>query len=120
GTLSRPRLPTTGKMGMRPRIVAVALAPGIFINAQGATQLPRPSATALFKRPAKHRALGEAIATGQFAARATMKKFLTHLMVKPLGPFDMGAKRLTFLPRPMVAIRALKSSDVQPQGNRTI
>jgi hypothetical protein len=41
-------------------------------------------------------------------------------MVKPLGPLDVVAKRLTVLPWPMVAIRALKASKTQPQGERTI
>src|SRR5262249_36819679 len=38
------------------RIVAMALTPGVFINAQGPTQLAWPSTMALFKCPAKHRA----------------------------------------------------------------
>jgi len=53
-------------------------------------------------------------------ARATVKVFLTHLMVKPLGPLDTLAKRLALLPGPMVAIRALQPSQVQPQGDRAI
>jgi hypothetical protein len=53
-------------------------------------------------------------------ARATVKVFLTHLMVKPLGPLDALIKRLAVLPGPMVAIRALKPSQVQPQGDRAI
>ena len=96
------------------------LTPGVFINAQGATQLAWPSAMALFKRPAKHRAGREAIATRQFMARATVQEFLTHLMVKPLGPLDTVAERLAFLPGPMVAIRALKPSHMQPQGDWAI
>ena len=98
----------------------MALTPGVFINAQGPTQLAGPSTMALFKRPAKHRARREAIATRQLMARATVKVFLTHLMVKPLGPLDTLAKRLALLPGPMVAIRALQPSQVQPQGDRAI
>src|SRR2546428_7392582 len=98
----------------------MALTPGVCIHAHGPTQLAGPSAMALFKRPAKHRARREAIATRQFMARATVKVFLTHLMVKPLGPLDALTKRLALLPGPMVAIRALKPSQVQPQGDRAI
>jgi hypothetical protein len=53
-------------------------------------------------------------------ARAPVQVFLTHLMVKPLGPLDALTKRLALLPGPMVAIRALKPSQVQPQGDRAI
>jgi hypothetical protein len=49
-----------------------------------------------------------------------VKVFLTHLMVKPLGPLDALTKRLALLPGPMVAIRALKPSQVQLQGDRAI
>jgi len=98
----------------------MALTPGGFINAQGPTQLARPSPMALFKRPAKHRARREAIATRQLMARATVKVFLTHLIVKPLGPLDTLATGLALLPGPMVAIRALKPSQVQPQDDRAI
>jgi len=41
-------------------------------------------------------------------------------MVKPLGPLDALTKRLAVLPGPMVAICALKPSQVQPQGNRAL
>jgi len=41
-------------------------------------------------------------------------------MVKPFGPLDALTKRLAVLPGPMVAIRALKPSQVQPQGDRAI
>ena len=75
---------------------------------------------ALFKRPAKHRACREAIATRQLMARAPVQVFLTHLMVQPLGPLDALPQRLAVLPGPMVAIRALKPSQVQPQGDRAI
>jgi hypothetical protein len=98
----------------------MALTPGVFINTSGSTQLPWPPATAFCKRPAKHGARREAIATRQFWARATVQEFLTHLIVKPFGPFNPVAKRLTFLPGPIVTIRALKASDVQPQGDRPI
>src|SRR3954454_13190288 len=90
------------------RIVAMALTPGVFINAQGSTQLAGASTMALFKCPAKYRACREAIAARQFMARAPVQVFLTHLMVKPLGPLDALTKRLALLPGPMVAIRALK------------
>jgi len=53
-------------------------------------------------------------------ARAPVQVFLTHLMVKPLGPLDALTKRLAVFPGPMVAIRALKPSQVQPQGDRAI
>src|SRR5687768_7459323 len=96
------------------------LAPRVFINAQGTTQLPWPSAMALFKRPAKHRAGRETIAMRQFFARATVKEFLAHLMIKPIGPLDMVTERLTFFPGPVVAIRALKPSDMYLQGDRAI
>ena len=86
------------------RIVVMPLAPGVFINPEGATQLAGASATALFKGPTKHCASGQAIATGEFLAGATVKKFLTDLIVKPLGPLHPITERLTFLPRPMVAI----------------
>jgi hypothetical protein len=43
-----------------------------------------------------------------------MKEFLTHLVVKPLGPLDSVAKRLTALPGAMVAIQALKAAKVEP------
>jgi hypothetical protein len=49
-----------------------------------------------------------------------VKEFLTHLIVKPLGPFDPVVKGLTFLPGASVTIRALKPSDVQPSGDRSI
>ena len=75
---------------------------------------------ALFKCPAKHRACREAIATRQFMARAPVQVFLTHLLVKPLGPLDALTKCLAVLPGPMVASRALKPSQMQPQGDRAI
>jgi hypothetical protein len=75
---------------------------------------------ALFKRPAKHSACRETIATRQFIAGATVKEFLAHLMVQPFGPLHTVAERLTFFPGPMTAIRALKPSDMQPQGDRAI
>jgi hypothetical protein len=49
-----------------------------------------------------------------------VKKFLTHWIVKPLGPFHPVAKRFTFLPGPSGTIRALKPSEVQPQSDRSI
>jgi hypothetical protein len=73
---------------------------------------------ALVKRPAKHGARRETIATRQFIAGATVKAFLAHLMVKPLGPLHTVAERLTCFPGPMAAIRALKPSDMQPQDDR--
>jgi len=75
---------------------------------------------ALFECPAKHRAGREPIATGQFIAGATMKEFLAHLMIKPIGPLDRVTERLAFFPGSIVAIRALKASDMQLQGDRAI
>jgi hypothetical protein len=100
------------------RIVAMAFSPGVFINPQGSAQLSWPSATALVKRPAKHGARREAIATRQFFARATVKEFLAHLVVETLSPFDTGAKGLAFLPGPVVASPTVKTPQVQPQRDR--
>src|SRR5262245_5076867 len=96
----------------------MALTPGVCINAPGPSQLAGPSALALRKRPAQHRACREAIATRQFMARATVQVFLTPLLVKPLGPLDALTPCLPLLPGPMVAIRALQPSQGQPQGDR--
>jgi hypothetical protein len=41
-------------------------------------------------------------------------------MVKPIGPLDTLTKRLAFFPGSMVAIRALKPSDMHLQGDRAI
>jgi hypothetical protein len=49
-----------------------------------------------------------------------MKEFLADLVVKPLRPLDVVAEELTFFPGPMVAIRALKASNLQPQSHRAI
>ena len=53
-------------------------------------------------------------------ARAPVQVCLTHLLVQPLGPLDALTKRLAVLPGPLVASRALKPSQVQPQGDRAI
>src|SRR5262245_43938179 len=98
----------------------MALTPSVCIHAQGPPQLAGPSAMALFKRPAQHRARREARATRQLMARATVQVCLTPLMVKPLGPLDTLAKRLALLPGPLVTIRALQPSQVQPQGDRAL
>ena len=75
-------------------------------------------ATALVKHPAQHGARREAIATCQFFARATVKAFLAHWVVETLSPFDTGAKGLTFLPGPVVAIPTVKTPQVQLQRDR--
>jgi hypothetical protein len=96
------------------------LTPCVFIYAEGTTQLAGSAATAFFKGPAKDCAGRQAIATCKVLARATVEKFLPHLIVKPLGPFHPVAKRLAFLPWSMVTGRALKTPEMQPQGNWTI
>src|SRR5881409_3551683 len=68
------------------RVVAVPLAPGVFVNANGSPELSGAAPTALFKRPAKHGALGEAVATGEFFAWTTPQEFLSHLVVEARGP----------------------------------
>jgi hypothetical protein len=49
-----------------------------------------------------------------------VQEFLAYLMIKPIGPLDMIAERLTLFPGSKVAIRALKPSHMQLQGDRTI
>ncbi len=102
------------------RIVVVALAPGVFINAKGSTELSGATTTTSFKGPAKHGAFGETIATGQFSARAPSQVFLSHSVVETLGPLDPLAEGRTRFPGPMWAIRALKSPQMQPQHDGTL
>ena len=78
-------------------------------------ELAGATATAPFKRPAKHGAFGEAVAMGECSARATSQVFLAHSGVEPLGPLDLLAEGRTRFPRPMPAIGALEASYMQPQ-----
>src|SRR5947208_8177293 len=75
-------------------IVTVSLAPGVFINPDGAAQLAGTSAPTSLKGPAKHRAFGETIAPGQFAARTTPKELRADLVVEALGPLHSCAEGL--------------------------
>ncbi len=71
------------------RVVAVPLAPGVFINVNGSPKLSEAAPTAPFNRPAKHGALGEAVATGECSARAPLQAFLSYAGVETLGPLDL-------------------------------
>src|SRR5438876_1482064 len=97
------------------RVVAVPLAPGVCVNANGSPELSGAAPTAPFKRPAKHGTLGEAVATGECSARATSQVFLSYLGVETLGPLDLRAERLPCFPGPMLARCALEPSHMQPQ-----
>ena len=96
------------------RVVVVPLASGVFVNANGSTELAGATAMAPFKCPAKHGAFGEAVALGECSARATSQVFLSHSGVKPLGPLDLLAEGRTRFPGPMPAIGALEASYMQP------
>jgi hypothetical protein len=93
------------------------LAPGILINAKGSAKLARAATSTPLKGPAKHGALRETIATGEFFARASSQVFLSHLAVEPFGPLHMLAEGLTRFPRtmPAIGIGALKAPYMQPQ-----
>src|SRR5439155_15649133 len=97
------------------RVVAVPLAPGVCINVNGSPKLSEAAPTAPFNRPAKHGALGEAVATGECSARAPLQAFLSYAGVETLGPLDLRAERLTCFPGPMPAICALEPPHMQPQ-----
>jgi hypothetical protein len=49
-----------------------------------------------------------------------MQEFLTYLVIKSLGPLNAVAKGFTFFPGSIMAIGALKTPDMQPQGDRAI
>jgi len=91
------------------RIVAVALAPGVFVKTNGSPEFSGATTTAPFKRPAKHSTFGDAVATGEFSARATSQEFLAHSGVETLGPFDLLVEGLTRFPGPMWAIWTLEA-----------
>jgi len=95
----------------------VPLAPGVFVNANGSPELSGAAPTALFKRPAKHSALGEAVATGEFFAWTTPQEFLSHLVVEARGPLHTLAEGLTRFPGAVVAISALEPPHMQPQDD---
>src|SRR5438132_2898213 len=81
----------------------------------GSPKLSEAAPTAPFNRPAKHGALGEAVATGECSARAPLQAFLSYAGVETLGPLDLRAERLTGFPGPMPAICALEPPHMQPQ-----
>jgi hypothetical protein len=97
------------------RIVAVPLTPGLLIDPNSAAELARAAPTAPFKRPAKHRACGEAIATGQFVARTPPQAFRSDLVVEALRPFRPLPEGCTRFPGAMPACGALKTPQMQPQ-----
>src|SRR2546423_14770198 len=98
----------------------MSLAPGILINAKGAAKLARAATPTPLKGPAKHRALRETIATGQYAARAAVQVFLPHVGVEPFGPLHMRAEGLTLLPGAVVALCALKPPQMNTNNPRTV
>jgi hypothetical protein len=85
------------------------------INADDAAELSRAPTTTSFKRPAKHRAFGEATTTGQFFARTPPKAFRADLIVETLSPLRTCAEGLALLPGPMPATWALTTPQMQPQ-----
>jgi hypothetical protein len=93
----------------------MALAPGIFIDTNGSAELAWAAPTAPFKRPAKHRACGEAIAAGQFVARTPPQAFRAYLVVEALRPLRPLSEGFTRFPGAMQALGALKTPQVQPQ-----
>src|SRR5215510_7533857 len=97
------------------RVVVMSLAPGVFIDTNGSTELAGAPATAPFKRPAKHGARGETVAMGEFATRAPAQAFLSHAGVETLGPLDLLAEGGTRFPGPLPALGACKTSQMQPQ-----
>src|SRR6266496_3519965 len=101
-------------------VVPVPLAPGVFINPDGAAQLPWASTPTPLKGPAEHGALGEPIAPGQLTARTPPKELPPDLVVETLSPFNPRTEGLTRLPGPMVATLALKAPQMQPQQNGTL
>ena len=60
------------------------LAPGILINAKGSAKRAWAATPTPLKGPAKHRACGETIATGEFVARTPPQKFRSYLVVEAL------------------------------------
>src|SRR3989441_3664532 len=98
-------------------VITMPLAPGILINATGSAKRARAAPPTPLKGPAKHGALRETIATGEFFARASSQVFLSHLAVEPFGPLHMLAEGLTRFPRtmPAIGIGALKAPYMQPQ-----
>src|SRR5262245_20112819 len=64
-------------------VVAAPLAPGVFVNANGSPELSGAAPMALFKRLAKHGALGEAVATGESLAWTTPQEILDRLCENP-------------------------------------
>src|SRR2546425_3663038 len=98
-------------------VLTMPLAPGILINAKGSAKRAWAATPAPLKSPAKHGALRETRATGEYFARASSQVFLSHLAVEPFGPLHMLAEGLTRFPRtmPAIGIGALKASYMQPQ-----
>src|SRR5262249_31993979 len=96
------------------RIVAVPLTPRILIDTNGSAELARATTTAPFKRPAKYRACGEAIATGQFVAWTPPQAFHSDLVGEALRPLRPLPEGLTRFPGAIPAIGTLKTSQMQP------
>jgi hypothetical protein len=98
----------------------VPLAPGVFINPHGTAQLSRTAAPTPLKGPAKHGAFREAIAPGQLAARTPAKELGSDLVIEAFGPFHSCTEGLARFPGSMVALLALKASQMQPQEDRAL
>src|SRR5436190_24039338 len=98
-------------------VLTMPRAPGIRINAKGAATRAWAATPTPLKGPAKHGALRETRATGEFFARASSQVFLSHVAVEPFGPLHRLAEGLTRFPRtmPAIGIGALKASYIQPQ-----
>ena len=98
----------------------VPLAPGVCINPHGAAQLSRTAAPTPLKGPAKHGAFREAIAPGQLAARTPAKELGSDLVIEAFGPLHSCTEGLARFPGSMVALVALKASQMQPQEDRAL
>lgn len=101
-------------------VVVVSLTSRLVINADGTGKLSQTSAVALFKRPAKHRAFGDAITPREFLAGTSLQTFGPHLLVETLGPFDPFVKRLTQFPGTKRTRLTVESSHREASDDRML